>query len=193
MKRLGLVYLLSVLVLFGCSKNDKPIPRAKQEKSKASSDHERAVRQTTQAFMGSVVRGDALDATKWLTPLAILRARSDPNFFAPLGFSLESLEIKEVRLISDFEAAAECELTEPGSQLAEVVCCLLKRSEVGWRVCGMACDAGPNNPPVVISFEHEPQPIANPQGGQFVDNRPTSMPDTRVPHTASTETGSVLR
>ena len=129
-----------------------------------------AIRAATERFLTSILRGDSSEAMRWLTPTAAARAASDPTVLGTLGLQVRSLEVAEVRLISEEEAAAQCLLSEAGSENAEEICCLLKRREEGWRICGLACDAGPDAPPALINFEASPNPPTQPaqHNPQFV-------------------------
>lgn len=146
--------LASLALLAGCAGSEPPIAEADRaaEPSAAPTD-EQTIRSVAERFLSSVVGGDASEAMRWLTPLAAERAAADPAVMAPLGFAVSAMEVVDVRVLSDFEAAAQCWLTEAGVDEPEEVCCLLKRGQQGWRVCGIACDAGPGRPPAVISFE----------------------------------------
>ena len=182
--------LLLVPIALGCSSGESQPAVAERSTGQTSQTTKEdpalaEIRQASKAFLTSVVRGDATEAVRWLTPKAAARAQSDPSVLAPLGFAVEKLQIGRVQIVAQGEAAAECQLTEKGANEPEAVCCLLKKAADGWRVCGMACDAGPEQPPAVISFEHDQQlPSRPPQTPQFVENQqanpPASGPEYRT-------------
>ena len=176
MKVLSLL-LLSVMTI-GCSGGDAPSLQSKSAESTTATAavEDEAIRAASERFLTSILRGDASEAMRWLTPRAAERAASDPTVLATLDFQVSSLEVGEVRRLSAEEAAAQCLLSEAGSDSSEEVCCLLKRSKAGWRVCGLACDAGPNSAPAMINFEPTPEATGNPAQGnsQFVTD-PTGI------------------
>ena len=204
MTRTILFCFLALITLAGCSQSEPSGATAKETNSsiennnsttssKSTSQAEAEVKKSTTAFLQSVVRGDAQTAAQWLTPLAAQRAAADPSVLAPLGFQVESLQVSEVRIVSEFEAAAECLLKEYGSNEPESVCCLLKLDSSGWKVCGMACDAGPGEPPVLISFEHEMSPNSESgDSGEFVGgNSNTPNNQNRVYQAQSGQTSII--
>lgn len=174
--RISTLLLLSVFAI-GCSGGDAPNETAASSSQAAvttASVEDEAIRAAAERFLTSLLRGDASEAMRWLTPSAAERAASDPTVLATLDLQVNSLEVGEVRLISEDEAAAQCLLSEAGSETAEEVCCLLKRSDEGWRICGIACDTGPDTPPVLINFEAAPASPAQPaqENPQYVADPP---------------------
>ncbi|MGL4514067.1 MAG: hypothetical protein ACRCT8_13330 [Lacipirellulaceae bacterium] len=115
-------------------------------------------------FLQAILRGDAASATRWLTRVAAERATANPAILSPLGMRFTELRVGEVRRLSDSEAIAQCLLQEAVDSPSEEVCCLLRRDSDGWRVMGLACDAGPGAEPAMIDFERSASP-ANPPGG----------------------------
>lgn len=151
-----MVGCLAALLAVGCSQNEtQPTAVATKlgETGASNRQAEQAAGDASRRFLECVVRGDSQGASAWLTQNAAKRVAADPSVLVPLGFQVESLQIDSVRLLSEGEAAAECLLKESSAAEPERVCCLLKREASAWRVCGMACDAGADAPPVVISFE----------------------------------------
>ncbi len=190
--RISTLLLLSVLAI-GCSGGDAPPTTADSSapaaSTKTASVEDEAIRAATERFLTSILQGDASEAMRWLTPAAASRAASDPTVLATLGLQISSLEVGEVRRISEEEAAALCLLSEPGSETTEELCCLLKRGEEGWRVCGLACDAGPSSPPALINFEASPPPAARPaqRNPQFVADPPALAPQRTAAGTPVSE------
>lgn len=161
--------------LAGCSGGDAPTTPVVAKAAVKTPSANEAIRVAAERFLSSVVAGDADEAMRWLTPAAANRAAQDPSIMAPLGFEVRSLEVGDVRLVSEREAAAQCWLTEPGADDPEEVCCLLKLGTEGWRVCGLACETEEGKPPAVIQFEqpaggNRPRRVENPQ---FVDSAAT--------------------
>lgn len=182
---------LSVAVLFGvmgCSQSgsDQAAGTSRPQPAQTASVTEqpldpavaKAIGATTDTFMRSILSGDSARAATLLTTAATQRYQSNPGVLSSMGMRVERLEVGEVRLLSDAEAAAQCLVYEPGATAPQELCCLLKLEASGWRVCGVACDAGGEGP-AVISFEDEPEAPAT----QFVE-----APDeiwNAVPHTAA--------
>lgn len=170
--------LVALVAVVGCSDSQPPTTAA-VEPAPAPASNEEAIRAVAERFLASIVQGDAAEATRWLTPAAAERTAREPDLMAPLGFQVSSLEIGTVRVLSDVEAAAQCWLAEPGAETPEEVCCLLKRVDAGWRVCGIACDASAGESPVVIGFEPPPKTAPGPSRnrddrGNWVAGEPAS-------------------
>jgi len=146
----------------------------------------KAIGATAETFLRAILSGDTARAASLLTAKASQRIESDPSQLAAIGMRVERLTVGEVRLLSDAEAAAQCLVHELGVTDPQELCCLLKFERGGWRVCGLACDAGEGTP-AVISFEEDLQGASTPQ---FVGGGSPAKGDT--PRTAQApSTGEV--
>ncbi|TWT99266.1 hypothetical protein Pla108_02010 [Botrimarina colliarenosi] len=169
------VPVVVLLVSAGCSPSGTaPTAGATATQSSATADAEqpldpataRAIGASTDAFMRAILSGDSESAARLLTTKAARRYAADHGVLTPMGMQVERLNVGEVRLLSESEAAAQCLVQEPGVTATHELCCLLKLEASGWRVCGIASEAGAETP-VVISFEDEPVPTTPPT--QFVE------------------------
>ncbi|TWT88806.1 hypothetical protein Mal64_22940 [Pseudobythopirellula maris] len=125
--------------------------------------------EAAQAFMRAVIEGDTDMAARQLTPAAIELAEQGGGF-SPVGFDIERFTMGEVRQVSDTEAAVQFTLSEPGAEVTEEICCLMRYEGQRWGVAGVAAEIGPGQPPAVISFETpEGSPPAQPDPSRFVD------------------------
>lgn len=200
--------VLSV-VLVGCSKGPetaakRSIDSNQQTTTQAASDltpaandpkvvaAKREIGEVSGQFMKAILLGDASGASRWLTPAATQRVAADPSVLTPLGIAVETLKLGEVRLISPSESAAEWVVNEAGSEKEQQIGCLLKLCEAGWRVCGMACDAGPDQAPALISFEYA-VPAATPSPNRFAVDPRTEPSQSTVPRTATDPSGPQIR
>jgi hypothetical protein len=147
----------------------------------------KAIGAAADTFMRAILSGDTARAASLLTAKAAQRIQNDPTLLTPMGMQVESLALGEIRLLSDAEAAAQCLVNELGVTEPQELCCLLKFETGGWRVCGLACDAG-GGTPAVISFEEDLQAASTPQ---FVDGANPSAGD--APRTAQSPTTGEVR
>lgn len=147
----------------------------------------KAIGAAADMFMRAILSGDTARATSLLTAKATQRIQSDPGLLTPMGMQVERLALGEIRLLSDAEAAAQCLVNELGVTEPQELCCLLKLEAGGWRVCGLACDAG-GGTPAVISFEEDLQAASTPQ---FVGGGSPSESDS--PRTATGPSSGEVR
>ncbi len=170
-------------VLIGCSEqaSDKAKSSSNQTLNtitssavKAKTAEQNAIAQPANGFLTAIIAGRQQQAKQWLTPTAQMQVEANNELLNPLGFQVEKLELGRVVTISQDDAAVEFLLVEAGGNHSEEVCCLMKRSQSGWGVAGIACEAGLGKAPSVISFEHgrrtkvsEPKP--KPSLNQYVE------------------------
>lgn len=186
-KTLALLTLAAAVV--GCSQEptrSAPQARTASPVTAAPAGSEREIATAAESFMRSILAGDATQAARMLTAKAAQRYAADRSVLPAMGMRVEQLAIGEVRLLNAQEAAAQCLVTEAGTEAAQELCCLLKRESAGWRVAGVAANAADESP-TVISFEGDPPAPAVPS--QLVE-RPDAASET--PRTAAgTPAGTV--
>ncbi len=191
MRHYSLVVLSVAVVALGCGECPTPAPTstaAKTDQSSASANTpavpvDPAVAVSAETFMRAILSGDSTGAAQLLTTKAAKRYAADPSVITPMGMRVERLQIGEVRMLGEDEAAAQCVVNEVGTESAQELCCLLKREQAGWFVCGLACNTAAGT--AVVSFEEGPE-----EEGQFVeDPRATSS----VPRTATAPGEAGLR
>lgn len=172
MRSRSLVILSAVAVTaVGCSDSSVPapgpagsaaLPSSASSKAElllsspgATSDVQWEIASVADGFMRSILMGDSAAAAELLTDKAAQRYAADPSVLSTIGMPADNVEIGEIRLLSTTEAAAQCLVKPTGSGTPVELCCLLKQSQTGWRVCGIASDVK-GAAPTVISFEGTP-------------------------------------
>ena len=75
--------------------------------------------------------------------------------FAPPGLESATFKIGEVRSPSEDQAIVQCVLTDSseGQPHSEEMCCLLRKVENDWRVCGIAYGTTADKPWTLTNFE----------------------------------------
>ncbi len=167
--RLVKVLAMLSLAVVGCSGSEQPRQTASQEPA-ATPQPRDPIAQIAQEFLEAVVAGDTNRATACLTPAAVAQFAASEQGFASPEIGAPDFKIGEVRRFEGGRAAVQCLLTDEAGD-AEMLC-LVKQCETGWKVSGVAYEADPAQPPVVLNFEQlaPPQPAAQP--GYFVAEPP---------------------
>ena len=180
-KRLGIVTILGMGILAGCSKstgpNDATTATATANSGSASNDVPVITQQTdpntnpiakaTYDFLDAVLKGDTQRASARLTPQAMQRIVQSGKGFSPPGLETATFKIGEIRTPSQDQAIAQCVLTDTteGNTHSEEMCCLLRKVENDWRVSGIAYGTTPDKPWTLSDFESG-QNMAIPRPGQ---------------------------
>lgn len=165
--------LLALSLVVGCSGGKAPVAGGQAPDAAAISG-------AASAFMSAVIRGDSPGAMSLLTPRAVAQLQANQQRFDCLGLAGATYKVGEVRKAADDQAAVQLlvavgvgpQAPQPSAQ--EELCCLLRRVDGRWLVCGVAADAGPGQQPNVINFEAAPAPPTG-QAGQFVGT-PATQP-----------------
>jgi hypothetical protein len=106
--------------------------------------------------MDAVLKGDSQRASARLTPTAMQRIVASGKQFQPPGWQTASFKITQVRSPSADQAIVQCMLTDTAAgspQSTEEMCCLLRRVDNDWRVCGIAYGTGDNQTWTLNDFE----------------------------------------
>jgi hypothetical protein len=156
-KRFGVVVVLGIGLLSGCSKSESGSTTTTsdgitiQENDPNSSPMAKAAHE----FLDAVLKGDTQRASAKLTPTAMQRIVASGKQFAPPGLETASFKIGEVRAPSQDQAIVQCVLTDTseGTPHSEEMCCLLRKIENDWRVCGIAYGTTPDKPWTLSDFE----------------------------------------
>jgi hypothetical protein len=106
-------------------------------------------------FLDAVLKGDTQRASARLTPEAMQRIVQSGKQFSPPGLETATFKIGEVRSPSEDQAIVQCVLTDAsqGAPHSEEMCCLLRKVENDWRVCGIAYGTTPDKPWTLTNFE----------------------------------------
>ena len=187
--RLALAPLAATILAAGCSESPTPptAAAAKPATKAVPAPSNEPVAASAETFMRAILSGDKASAAKLLTSRAASRYAADPSVLTSMGMQVAQVNVGEVRLLDEDEAAVQCLVTEAGATEAQELCCLLKREPAGWRVCGLACDAG-DGEPAVISFEGSTE--ASQPATQFVEGATTPA---AAPRTAADPRANGLR
>jgi hypothetical protein len=120
-------------------------------------------------FFDAVRQGDTARANQQLTPLALERITKLDMNIAPPGSPTASFQVGEVAKRDNNHALVPLTWTDLdayGKPYHEPILCELRVCDEAWRICGMAQDLGPSQPPMVMDFESlegiAPQPTAKP-------------------------------
>ncbi|MCC7474366.1 MAG: hypothetical protein IT425_03155 [Pirellulales bacterium] len=156
--RVGLVLALSLGLATGCNKGETPQAIAVQDgvtNFKETDPNSSPVAMAAHDFVEAVVKGDTQRASARLTPEAIQRIVSSGKPFAPTGMETATFKLGEIRTASDTQAIVQCVLTDHSEATPhnEEMCCLLRKVDNDWRVCGIAYGTDPNKPWTLTDFE----------------------------------------
>jgi len=145
--------VLLVCVVVGCRENTSSEPAGPEFPSDP-------VARAAYEFLDAVLKGDSQRASGRLSPLAMQRIVESGKQFSPPGLETASFRIGEVRQPTSSQALVQCMLTDtstPNQPREEEICCLMRLVDSQWCVSGIAYNAGPDKPPMILDFE-------NPQG-----------------------------
>lgn len=169
--------------IIGCGGSETPAPTAAAKAAPSEAQPQDPIAAMAEEFLQAVVQGDTQRATRCLTPEAIAQFEASAQGFASPEIGAPKFSIGEVRRLGEGRAAVQCALQDEQGQ-AEMLC-LLKQSAPGWRVSGVAYEAAPNQPPVILNFEQlEPPAPATPAVRSFVGQPAGTLP-AAAPRTAA--------
>lgn len=122
-------------------------------------------------FFDAVRQGRTQDANQRLTPLALERITELDMNIAPPGSPTARFQVGPVKTVQNDHALVELTWTDldaDGKPYDEPILCELRTVDGQWRICGMAQDLGPDQPPMVMDFESlegiAPRETGNGQG-----------------------------
>lgn len=180
-KRFGIVTILGMGILAGCSKSTAPQAAATNSATTTSGaaandapiikqqadPNTNPIAKATYDFLDAVLKGDTERASARLTPQAMQRIVQSGKGFSPPGLETATFKIGEIRTPSQDQAIAQCVLTDTteGNTHSEEMCCLLRKVENDWRVSGIAYGTTPDKPWTLSDFESG-QNMAIPRPGQ---------------------------
>jgi hypothetical protein len=173
--------------LAGCNKkSDTPANNAnaaveEAPQIKETDPNSSPVARVAADWLGAVLKGETEQAKSLLTPQAIQRIAASGTGFAPPGLAKATFKLGEIRSPSADQALVQCVLTDTSEAQphSEEMCCLLRKVENDWRVCGIAYGTGPNMPWTLTNFETG-QNMGIPRqvmGGMASQNNPGQQPN----------------
>ena len=145
--------------------------------SKASTG-KTAVAEVVHEFLDGVRTANSETTSRLLTPLALERTSALKMEVAPPGSATARFEIGAVELLDANKAVVETtwiDVDADGKPTQENMTWALKMSGGAWRICGMAADQGPNQPPIVFDFE-DPAEMMRMQNGSASQPQPSTTP-----------------
>jgi len=159
--RLATVTLLGICLLSGCgqSVSSDPSASASGGAAQATTNIDPATSPPAIAasdFVDAVLKGDSQRASARLTPEAVQRIIASGKQFSPPGWKTATFRVSQVRTPSQDQAVVQCVLTDSAignSANSEEMCCLLRRVESDWRVCGIAYGTSADQPWTLNDFE----------------------------------------
>ncbi len=107
-------------------------------------------------FFDAVRQGQPEAARRCLTPLALKRITERNMNIAPPDSPTASFQVGEVTARQDDHALVALTWSDvdvDGKRYNEYIHCELRIDAGQWRICGMAQDRGPGQPPMVMDFE----------------------------------------
>lgn len=200
-KRLGIVTILGLGILAGCSKSTAPQDAATNSvtaSGNASNNvpviaqqadpNTNLIAKATYDFLDAVLKGDTQRASARLTPQAMQRIVQSGKGFSPPGLETATFKVGEIRTPTQDQAIAQCVLTDTseGNTHSEEMCCLLRKVDNDWRVSGIAYGTTPDKPWTLSDFESG-QNMAIPRPGQPVGgmaNNPNPGSGSQQPNSA---------
>jgi hypothetical protein len=175
-KRTGILAVLGLSMLAGCSKSGSSGTTTTTEGVTVNETDPNAnpMAKAAYEFLDAVLKGDTQRASAKLTPQAMQRIVTSGKQFAPPGLETASFKIGEVRSPSQDQAVVQCVLTDAvdGTPHSEEMCCLLRKVDNDWRVCGIAYGTTPDKPWTLSDFESGqnmaiPRQMMGSSGGQM--------------------------
>ena len=195
--RVGLFTVLGLVLFAGCSKSGSsdgttasngtsdtaaetavvnPADLSNNPAAKAAAD-----------FLDALLKGDTQRASARLTPAAMQRIVSSGKQFSPPGLDNAAFRVVEVRSPSESQSIVLCQLSDlsAATPQTEEMCCVLRKVENDWRVCGIA--HGSNDQPWTLDdFESGKSHRIPGQGmssgnGGMVQNNSASSPTQVAP------------
>lgn len=185
--------------LVGCSGGESTAPQASGNGSAATPTGSTAdaaqhpAAKSAHSFLSAACSGDVATATSHLSPLATQQFKLHGRTFSFPPIKEAKFEVNQVHEAPGNEVAVQFALqlsTPSGEKVETEISCFMKLVDQAWRVCGMAYDAGPGQPPVVFNYENlAPQQTGTPPQQMVQDSQPAAA----TPQTASNPGGTQNR
>ncbi|HYO24826.1 MAG TPA: hypothetical protein VEQ85_07745 [Lacipirellulaceae bacterium] len=148
--------------LVGCGGSSEPGAPAAGTSGAAPTD---PIALAVYEFFDAVREGRTADANQRLTPLALASITKLDMNIAPPGSPTAAFQVGAVTTRENDHALVALTWTDvdaDGKPYQEPILCELKVCDGQWRICGMAQDRGPGQPPMIMDFESL-EGIAGPQ------------------------------
>jgi len=127
-----------------------------------------------------------------LSPLAIQQFKLHGRTFSFPPIDEAKFQVNQVREAPGNEVAVQFALqlsTPNGEKVETEISCFMKLVDQAWRVCGMAYDAGPGQPPVVFNYENlGPKQTGTPPQQIVQESQPRSSTPQTAQNPAETQT-----
>jgi hypothetical protein len=152
----ALVFALGFSLAVGCGGDDANSPAATPVAGTSGAVPNDPIARVVYEFFDAVRQGRTADANKLLTPLALERITSMDMNIAPPGSPTARFQVGSVKTVQGDHALVELTWTDldaDGKPYDEPILCELRTINGLWRICGMAQDLGPGQPPMVMDFE----------------------------------------
>lgn len=184
--RVGLVTILNVALVAGCSKSTPSNESTATTGNPAVASSEFAnnpICQVASDFLDAVLKGDTQRGIARLTPKAIEQIVATGKKFDPPGVDSPSFQIVGVASPTADHSFVQCEFTytAQGAPHNEDMCCELRLVNNEWRVSGIAYGTTPDKPWILTDFEtgrDTPVP-RQPSAASTASNTATNGGDTR--------------
>ena len=152
----GLVWSLCLVSIVGCGGSSSEGPAAVSAAGAVPSD---PIARVVYDFFDAVRQGRSTEANRLLTPLALQRITELDMNIAPPGSPTARFRVGAVKTVQNDHALIELTWTDldaDGQPYDEPILCELRICDGQWRICGMAQDLGPDQPPMILDFESLP-------------------------------------
>jgi hypothetical protein len=146
---------LSLIGVVGCGGSETAAPVAAAPGTSGSAPNDPIAR-VVYDFFNAVRQGQTAAAHQYLTPLSLQRITALDMNIAPPGSATASFQVGQVTTRENDRALVSLTWTDldaDGKPYNEPILCELRQVDGHWRICGMAQDLGPSQPPMVMDFE----------------------------------------
>ena len=163
--RLGVVTVLGLGLLAGCSKSDSSNAGSTTAQNAAqyqepviteeTDPNTNPIARAAHDFLAAIMKGDVQTASSLLTPTATQRIVASGLQFQVPGIEAATFKIGEVRTPVEGVAIVRSVFTDAssGTPHNEELCCLLRQVNQVWLVSGIAYGTGPGKPWNIADFE----------------------------------------
>jgi hypothetical protein len=197
-RSLALLAGLGLALIVGCGGGDGAKTTSPQAAASGAVPSDPIAR-VVYEFFDAVRQGKTAEANQRLTPLALQRITELDMNIAPPGSPTARFEVGAVKTRENDHALVELTWTDvdaDGNPYQEPILCELRVNDGQWRICGMAQDLGPGQPPMVMDFESlegiAPQQTAAGQGAAPGAATPGQAPAGSQPVAGAPEQGKEI-
>lgn len=146
---------LALVGVVGCGGSKTP-PSAASAPGTSGAAPNDPIAHVVYDFFNAVRLGQTAVAHQYLTPLSLQRINEQDMNFTPPESPTASFQVGQVTTRENDHALVSLTWTDldvDGKPANDSIMCELRLCDGQWRICGMAQDMGPGQPPMVLDFE----------------------------------------